>query len=79
MGANGCVQRLDLAEIFTTSTSKLKNDVKLASRHRKSEKIQKVSISTTCVFKKLTFYDIEKMNRPYQHDRNDRETMSWFR
>ena len=30
MGANGCVQRLDLAEIFTTSMSKVKNDVKMA-------------------------------------------------
>ena len=35
MEANGCVQRLDLAEIFTMSMSKLKNDVKFASRLRK--------------------------------------------
>ena len=35
MEANEYVQQLDLAEIFTTSMSKLKNDVKLASRLRK--------------------------------------------
>ena len=32
MEANGCVQRLDLAEIFTMSMLKVKNDVKSASR-----------------------------------------------
>ena len=35
MEANGCVQRLDLAEIFTTSMLKVKIDVKSASRLRK--------------------------------------------
>ena len=35
MEANGCVQWLDLAEIFTMSMSKVKIDVKLASRLRK--------------------------------------------
>ena len=34
MEANGCVQQLDLAEISTMSTFKLKNDVKSASRLR---------------------------------------------
>ena len=29
MDGNGCVQRLDLAEIFTTSVLKLKNDFKM--------------------------------------------------
>ena len=32
MEANGCVQRLDLVEIFTMSMLKLKNDIKSASR-----------------------------------------------
>ena len=31
MEGNGCVQRLDLAEIFTMSVFKLKNDVKIAN------------------------------------------------
>ena len=31
MEANGCVQQLDLAEIFTTNMLKLKNDVKMAN------------------------------------------------
>ena len=31
MEGNGCVQRLDLAEIFTTSMLKLKNDVKMVN------------------------------------------------
>ena len=34
MEANGCVQRLDLAEISVMSMLKLKNDVKSASRLR---------------------------------------------
>ena len=31
MEANGCVQRLDLAEIFTMSVLELKNDIKMAN------------------------------------------------
>ena len=31
MGANGCVQQLDLADIFTMSISKVKNDVKMVN------------------------------------------------
>ena len=31
MGANGCVQWVDLAEIFTMSVLKLKNDIKMAN------------------------------------------------